>query len=79
MACVSPRPWAKAAAAQCSRPEAGPAKVRPSEVRPSEVHPAQRYLRQNAGVNSTSAVNSSTRPRNIAAVHTQVWKSVSAA
>jgi chemotaxis signal transduction protein len=29
------------------------------------------YLRQNAGVNSTSAVNSSIRPRNIATIHSQ--------
>lgn len=29
------------------------------------------YLRQNAGVKSTSAVNSSMRPRNIATIHSQ--------
>ncbi len=29
------------------------------------------YLRQNAGVNSTNAVNSSIRPRNIAVIHSQ--------
>jgi chemotaxis signal transduction protein len=30
------------------------------------------YLRQNAGVNSTNAVNSSIRPRNMAVIHSQI-------
>ena len=37
------------------------------------------YLRQNAGVNTISTVNSSRRPSSIANVQTQVWKSVSTA
>jgi hypothetical protein len=37
------------------------------------------YLRQKPGVNTTSMVNSSSRPSSIAAVHTQVWKSLSTA
>ena len=40
---------------------------------------AAAYFRQNAGVKSTSIVKSSRRPRSMAAVHTQVWKSVSTA
>src|SRR5690606_38621833 len=35
------------------------------------------HLRQNAGVSTTSTVNSSSRPSSIVAVHTQVWKSES--
>ncbi len=35
------------------------------------------YLRQNAGVNSTSTLKISSRPRNMAAMQTQVWKSLS--
>ena len=41
--------------------------------------PAQaRYLRQNVGVNSTAKVMISMRPRNIAAMQIQLWKSFSA-
>ena len=35
------------------------------------------YLRQNAGVNSTSTESSSSRPSSMAAAQTQVWKSLS--
>ena len=37
------------------------------------------YLRQNPGVNTTSRVNNSSRPSNIAMVQIQIWKSFSAA
>jgi hypothetical protein len=37
------------------------------------------YLRQNVGVNSTAKVIISMRPRNIAAIQIQLWKSLSAA
>src|SRR5258708_6893971 len=37
------------------------------------------HRRQKEGVNTTSRVNSSSRPSSITAVHTQVWKSFSTA
>ncbi len=40
-------------------------------------HARRIYWRQNPGVNTTSKVNNSSRPSNIAMVHTQVWKSFS--
>jgi EAL domain-containing protein (putative c-di-GMP-specific phosphodiesterase class I) len=40
---------------------------------------AAAHFRQNAGVSTTSRVNSSSRPSSMAKVHTQVWKSVSTA
>ena len=37
-------------------------------------HGRRAYLRQNPGVNTTSRVNNSSRPSNIAMVQIQVWK-----
>ena len=38
------------------------------------IHGRRAYLRQNPGVNTTSRVNNSSRPSNIAMVQIQVWK-----
>jgi hypothetical protein len=38
--------------------------------------PEARYLRHSVGVNRTRMVKTSSRPSNIAAEHTQVWKSL---
>jgi len=37
----------------------------------------QSYFRHKVGVNSTKIVKTSSRPSNMAAEHTQVWKSLS--
>ena len=42
-------------------------------------HGRYAYLRQNPGVNTTSRVNNSSRPRSMAMAQIQVWKSFSAA
>lgn len=57
--------------AQPARGRLGPA------ARDTHGYPA--HLRQNAGVSTTSSVNSSRRPSSMPNEHTQVWKSFSTA
>jgi hypothetical protein len=39
-------------------------------------YPITAHFRHKVGVNNTSSVNTSSRPSNMAAEHTQVWKSL---